>query len=95
MRHYELTYIIASDVDEEAFRNVLTQVQQWVEELEGKVTETYQWGRRKLAYQIGEYTEGHYVTQQLEMPPHTTSTLERSLRLYAPIIRHLLVRADE
>ncbi len=95
MRHYELTYIIASDVDEEGFRNVLAQVQQWVEELEGKVTETYQWGRRKLAYQIGEYTEGHYVTQQVHMPPHTLSALERNLRLYAPIIRHLLVRADE
>lgn len=95
MRHYELTYIVASDVDEEAFRNVLMQVQQWVEELQGKVTETYQWGRRKLAYQIGEYTEGHYVTHQLEMLPQTTSALERNLRLYAPIIRHLLVRADE
>jgi small subunit ribosomal protein S6 len=95
MRHYELTYIVASDVDEEGFRNVLTQVQQWVEELSGKITETYQWGRRKLAYQIGEYTEGHYVTQQLELAPHTISALERNLRLYAPIIRHLLVRADE
>lgn len=95
MRPYELTYIVASDVDEEAFRNVLTQVQQWVEELQGQITETYQWGRRKLAYQIGEYTEGYYVTQQLTMPPQTTSTLERNLRLYAPIIRHLLVRADE
>jgi small subunit ribosomal protein S6 len=58
MRHYELTYIVASDVDEEGFRNVLAQVRQWVEELSGQVTETYQWGRRKLAYQIGEYTEG-------------------------------------
>ncbi|MCE7946319.1 MAG: 30S ribosomal protein S6 [Chloroflexi bacterium CFX4] len=95
MRHYELTYVVASDVDEEEFRSVLTQVQQWVEELEGKITDTYQWGRRKLAYQIGEYTEGHYVTQQLEMQPHTTSPLERNLRLYDRVIRHLLVRADE
>ncbi|MCS6871527.1 MAG: 30S ribosomal protein S6 [Anaerolineae bacterium] len=95
MRHYELTYIIASDVDEEGFRNVLAQVQQWVEELQGRITETYQWGRRKLAYQISEYTEGYYITQQLEMQPQTLSELDRNLRLYSPIIRHLIVRADE
>jgi small subunit ribosomal protein S6 len=95
MRPYELTYIVASDVDEEAFRNVLTQVQQWVEELQGRITETYQWGRRKLAYQISEYTEGYYITQQLEMPPQAVNALERNLRLYSPIIRHLLVRADQ
>ncbi|PJF36796.1 MAG: 30S ribosomal protein S6 [Candidatus Thermofonsia Clade 1 bacterium] len=95
MRHYELTYIIASDVDEEAFNKALAQVQQWVEELGGRITETHRWGRRKLAYQIREYTEGHYVTQQLELPPQATKALERNLRLYVPIIRYLLVRADE
>lgn len=95
MRNYELTYIVASDVDEQEFNGVLAQVQKWVEDTQGKITKTDQWGRRRLAYSIAEYNEGYYVTHVLEMEPRTTAELERNLRLNERVLRHLLIRADE
>ncbi|GAB4544404.1 MAG: 30S ribosomal protein S6 [Anaerolineae bacterium] len=95
MRQYELTYIIASDVDEQEYNETLAQVQKWIEEVGGSVVGTDQWGRRKLAYQIREFTEGYYITLRTDMEPHTTAELERNLQLSERVIRHILLRADE
>jgi small subunit ribosomal protein S6 len=95
MRQYELTFIIASDVDEQEYNAALAQVQKWIEEAGGTVEHVDQWGRRKLAYNIGEYTEGFYVSFGAKMHPQATAELERNLRLFDKVIRHLLVRADE
>ncbi len=95
MRNYELTYIVASDVDETEFGNILNQVTSWVETGSGKVAKVDQWGRRRLAYPISEYTEGYYVTLALELNPAQAADLERNLRLAEKVLRHLLIRADE
>lgn len=95
MRTYELTFIVASDVDDQEYNGILAQMSKWVEELQGKVVKTDQWGRRRLAYNIAEYSEGYYVTLVLEMEPRTTSDLERNIRLNERILRHLVIRADE
>lgn len=95
MREYELTFIIASDVDEQEYNAAIAQVQKWIEDAGGNVAHVDQWGRRKLAYSIGEYTEGFYVSFGANLQPQSTAELERSLRLFDKVIRHLLVRADE
>lgn len=95
MRHYELTFIVASDVDENEFNAILEQVKGWVEQSPGSVTRVEHWGRRRLAYPIAEYSEGHYVTLNVEMNPMATAELERNLRFSEKVIRHLLIRADE
>lgn len=95
MRNYELTFIIASDADDQEYNAILGQIQKWVEELQGKVTKTEQWGRRRLSYHIREFSEGYYVTLRLDMPPQATAELERNLRLNERVLRHLLLRVDE
>ncbi len=95
MRNYELTFIVPSDVTEEDLNGVVTQVQGWVEGTQGKVTKVDHWGRRRLAYNISEYREGHYVLLNLELEPRATTELERNLQLSDKVMRYLLVRLDE
>ncbi len=95
MRNYELTFIVPSDVGEEDLNGVVTQIQGWVEGTQGKVVDVNHWGRRRLAYDIAEYHEGHYVLLNLEMEPQTTTELERNLKLSEKVIRHLLIRKEE
>ena len=94
MRNYELTFIVPSDVSEDDMTGVVTQVQGWVEGSQGKVVKVDHWGRRHLAYQIGDYNEGYYVLLNLEMNPQETLELERNLKLSDRIIRYLLIRTD-
>jgi len=95
MRNYELTFIVPSDVTEEDLNNTVTQVQGWVEGVQGKVSKVDHWGRRRLAYNIAEYREGHYVLLNLELNPQSTVELERNLKLSERVLRYLLVRLDE
>ena len=95
MRNYELTFIVPSDVTEEDLNGVVTQVQGWVEGTQGKVSKVDHWGRRRLAYNISEYREGHYVLLNLELNPQSTTELERNLKLSDKVLRYLLIRLDE
>jgi small subunit ribosomal protein S6 len=95
MRNYELTFIVPADVSEEELHGVVSQVQGWIEVAQGKVTRVDQWGRRRLAYHIGEYNEGFYVLLDVEMNPTATTELERNLKLSDKVMRYLLVRAND
>jgi small subunit ribosomal protein S6 len=58
----------------------------------GSVTEVVQWGKKKLAYPIKKFLEGHYVLAKLEMEATSARELETSLKLYDEVLRYLLIR---
>jgi len=72
-----------------------TEVGEVVKEFGGTVENTDLWGRRKLAYEIGHYTEGIYVVQLLNGPGEMISELGRRLRVQDQVLRYLTVRVDE
>jgi small subunit ribosomal protein S6 len=96
MRNYELTVVIPSDVTDDDLPNVLNTVQGWIEAEGGKVAETkpLSGGRRKLAYPIGDYTEGNYVLMNVNMDAKALPEVERNLKLSQQIIRYLLIKAE-
>ena len=94
-REYELVYIVAPTATDEDVEALQTQVAELVTEFGGTVENTDVWGRRKLAYEIGRFTEGIYVVQLLEGPGEMISELGRRLRVRDQVLRHLIVRVDE
>lgn len=94
-REYELVYIVAPTATDEDVEALQTQVAELVEEFGGTVENTDVWGRRKLAYEIGHFTEGIYVVQLLDGPGEMIGELGRRLRVRDQVLRHLIVRVDE
>ena len=94
-REYELVYIVAPTATDEEVEALQTQVAEIVQEFGGTVENTDLWGRRKLAYEIGHFTEGIYVVQVLDGPGKMISELGRRLRVRDQVLRHLIVRVDE
>jgi len=95
LRDYELVVIISPEVTDEEFPVTLEKMNQFITDRGGSITEVNQWGRRKLAYPIGNFMEGNYVLTQFKMEPKQTAELEASLRLTEEILRHLLVRLSD
>ncbi len=95
MREYELTFIVPSDVADEAVPAVVQTVQGWIEEGAGKVIDTNTWGRRHLAYPIKDYREGTYVLLKTELESAGLDELERNLKLSTQVIRYLLIRIGD
>jgi small subunit ribosomal protein S6 len=95
LRDYELVVIISPSVTDDGVSATIEKINQFISERSGSTTEVNQWGMRKLAYPIKDFTEGHYVLTQFKMDPKLTAELEASLELWDEVLRHLLVRLLE
>jgi small subunit ribosomal protein S6 len=91
LRDYELLLIISPEVVDEELEGRVDRIGQLITERGGEVSATEPWGRRKLAYPIEHFTEGHYVLIRFSFEPALCRELEASLRISEEIIRHLLI----
>ena len=61
----------------------------------GQIEKTENWGRRKLAYEIGRHKEGTYVLEVINGGGELMKEIDRRLKVTDLVIRHLVVRVDE
>jgi small subunit ribosomal protein S6 len=88
-------YIVTPDAPEEQVAAIHEQVEQTVQKLGGTLEKSENWGRRKLAYEIGHAREGTYVIETITGTGELMKEIDRRLRVTDTIIRHLTVRIDE
>ena len=62
-RKYELVYVVSPEASDEQVTDLHTQVEATVQRMNGQIEKTENWGRRKLAYEIGRHKEGTYVLE--------------------------------
>ena len=94
-RQYELVYILPPDSTEQQVAEIHEQVEAIVSRMNGKIEKTDNWGRRKLAYEIGPHKEGVYVLEVINGPGDLTKELDRRLKVLDQVVRHIIVRVDE
>lgn len=94
MRKYEMMVIFYPNEEEkraqvlERFKGIITQDG-------GNVSEVNEWGNRKLAYLIDDYSEGYYIIINFEGTPKITEELDRIARISDSVMRHMIVREDK
>ena len=94
-RKYELVYVVSPDATDEQVTEVHTQVEGIVQRMNGQLEKTDNWGRRKLAYEIGRHKEGTYVLEVINGDGELMKEIDRRLKVTDLVIRHLVVRVDE
>jgi small subunit ribosomal protein S6 len=94
-RTYELVYVASPDATDEQVADLHTQVEAIVQRMGGQIEKTDNWGRRKLAYEIGRHKEGTYVLEVIKGNGDLMKEIDRRLRVTDLVIRHLTVRVDE
>ena len=95
MRDYELMVVLTPELDDDGVSATTERVTSLVTARGGEVVDIQPWGRRRLAYPIRNFREGHYAVARVKLTPEAAVPLERGLRLSEPVLRHLLVRLDE
>lgn len=96
-RNYELTYLLPSDKTEKDLQTSQEAVAAIVTKHKGKIGETFNWGKRQLAYKIKKgsvHNEASFTHLLVEFPAERVHEFERELLLSSEVIRHLLVRAE-
>jgi small subunit ribosomal protein S6 len=94
-RKYELVYVVSPDATDEQVAELHTQVESIVQRMNGQLEKTDNWGRRKLAYEIGRHKEGTYVLEVINGGGELMKEIDRRLKVTDLVIRHLVVRVDE
>jgi len=94
-RKYELVYIVSPDASDDQVSDLHTQVEAIVQRMGAQLEKTENWGRRKLAYEIGRHKEGTYVLELINGNGDVMKEIDRRLKVSDLVIRHLVVRIDE
>jgi small subunit ribosomal protein S6 len=95
VRQYELVYILPPETTEQQATELHDQVASVVSRMSGQIEKTENWGRRKLAYEIGRFKEGVYVLEVINGDGELMKELDRRLKVIDQVVRHMIVRVDE
>src|SRR5215471_17857126 len=94
-RQYELVYILPPETTEQQAGELHEQIAGIVSRMSGTIEKTENWGRRKLAYEIGHFKEGVYVLEVINGSGDLMKEVDRRLKVIDEVVRHLIVRVDE
>lgn len=91
---YEVLYVLNPNLTEEETQAIVEKFKTLIEQ-NGTVDEMEEWGKRKLAYEINDLTEGDYTLINFHADPASIAELDRVLRITDAVERHMIVRRDD
>ena len=92
MPGYELVFILNASLSDDDFTRALGKINDLIGKLGGTITETNQWGKKRLAYPIKRQTEGNYVLEKVQIKPTALKEIDASLKLSEDVLRYLFIR---
>ncbi len=90
---YEALYIINPQLTEEETQALVEKFKAMVE-AEGTLTAIDEWGKRRLAYEIDDLTEGYYVLMNFECKPDFPAELDRVMKITDGIMRCMITTVE-
>lgn len=94
MRNYEVMYIVRPNIEDEERKNLVERVNKILTDNGAEITESKDWGKRRLAYEINNYRDGYYQIVNFKAEPDTIREFERLIRINEDIIRYLIVKEE-
>lgn len=93
MTKYDMLYIIAPEIEEEAREVIIKKFEDLVTANGGTVEKTDRWGMKKLQYPINYKTEGYYVVMSFEAGKDFVVEMKRVVGITDGIMRRLITKA--
>jgi small subunit ribosomal protein S6 len=94
MRRYELMLVFRPDIGDDAVQAIIDRVTRSLIAGGGQIAKVSPWGRRRLAYQIGQFREGSYFLIVFDTAADSVGELERMLNITEEVLRHLVTRVE-
>lgn len=94
MKKYEAMLIFVPAMEDEKRNNLLNRFKEIIES-DGTISNVDEWGNRKLAYEINDYTDGYYVVLNFESTPKAVDEIDRIAKISDGVMRHMIIKEDE
>jgi len=92
VRNYECMVILEPALETDALDALIAKFSDVALKNGGKIENVNKWGKRRLAHQIGQNTDGYYAVFDLLGENQTISELDRILKITDGVIRHMIIR---
>lgn len=93
-KKYELMVILSPTLDSEQNEAAQQRILEVINS-NGTAGEVDDWGRRRLAYEIEDQTEGHYQVITFEAESEAPREIERVLQIMNGVMRYMITLAEE
>jgi small subunit ribosomal protein S6 len=86
--------VLRPDTPDEQVQALLDRATRSIAAAGGQIVKVSPWGRRRLAYPIGQNREGSYFLVLFDAPATAVLELERGLNITEEVMRHLVTRVE-
>ena len=91
---YETIMVLNTKLDEEATKTLVEKFTNLIAS-NGTVDSVDEWGKRRLAYEIEDETEGYYVLVNFTCEPDFPKELDRVYEITDGVLRTIIVRKSD
>ena len=95
MNKYEIMFIVKTTIDEATLKSTASTLKSIITDMNGKISNEKEMGRRDLAYPIKKEISGFYYVFNCEASQEAITEFDRRSRLNENILRHLIIKLDE
>ena len=95
MHKYELALVVNAKIEDDVRTAVVDKVKDYIVRANGTITDTDEWGKKRLAYEIQKMNEGFYYFIHFDAAPEAPASIEENVRIMDNVLRFLVVRVDE
>lgn len=92
---YETTFILNPELSEEERKATVDKFIQLIQNNEGEIVSTEDWGLRKLAYEINAKSNGFYTFVEFTSYGDLIAKLEQAYRYDEKVMRYLTITLDK
>lgn len=92
---YETIFVINPELTEEATKALVEKFTGIITNNGGTIDSIDEWGKRKLAYPIEDYTEGYYVLVNFTAEKTVPAELDRVYNITDGILRSIIVALEK
>jgi small subunit ribosomal protein S6 len=95
MRRYELMLLLRPDLEDDKLQAAVEKVTRAIVNAGGSLSKVSPWGKRRLAYEIGNHREASYFLIHFDIEPSQIREIERGMLISEEIMRHLVTVLEE
>jgi small subunit ribosomal protein S6 len=94
VRKYEVIFIV-KPLDEEAINGVVAKFENIITTNGGNIDKIDRWGKKRLAYEIKDNTDGYYCLFYITAEPAVINEVDRVMKITDEILKHMIIKDEE
>ncbi len=95
MKAYEMLLLLDPRLEEDAREGVIEKAKGLIAADGGVLDNVDPWGKRRLAFEIDDNTDGDYVLFDFHASPDAIAEIDRVLHITDPVLRYMIIRRDD